>query len=53
MFLSQSKLFTRLKQRLANLWAGNAGTHESHKVAWKIVCSPKKEGELGMLDLKL
>ena len=29
------------------LWSGGVGLHSGAKVAWDIVCKPKKEGGLG------
>lgn len=54
MFLLPKQTNYEIEKKIRQfLWAGNAETHRSHKVAWKVVCSPKQEGGLGLLDLKL
>lgn len=54
MFLLPKQTIYEVEKKIKQfLWAGNIEVHRSHKVTWPVVCLPKMEGGLGLLDLKL
>ncbi|KAL3500951.1 hypothetical protein ACH5RR_035400 [Cinchona calisaya] len=53
-FILPKAVLNKINSFLASfLWSGDTNNHYSAKVKWKEVCTPCKEGELGIIDIIL